>query len=111
LFLKYNVHLTGCAALQREVRWYSKDAALVSVCSNLTSDLKNNHFTLQVALRYNEKFVEYSKDAALVLINLPTSEGYPTPKHYLSYVDVLTAQLPRVLLVRGTNKEVVTSFL
>lgn len=62
-------------------------------------------------MRYNELFREHSSKSSLIMMNLPNVKIYPSAQHFLSFVDVLTAGLDRVVLVRGTNKEVVTSFM
>jgi potassium/chloride transporter 4/5/6 len=65
------------------------------------------------AVRLNQQIQERSRDAKLVLINLPS----PPPKQsslaaysYMEYVDVLTEGLDRLLLMRGSGREVITIF-
>jgi hypothetical protein len=69
---------------------------------------------MQSALHYNKYFRKHSgtrSKCRIVLMNLPQPALYPSPSHFLSFVDALTQRLERVLLVRGTGNEVVTSFL
>lgn len=63
---------------------------------------------MNAAVRMNQVILEYSTESQLVLLSLPK-----TPKttkqiveNYLAYVEALTENLPRVILVGGTNKEV-----
>jgi potassium/chloride transporter 4/5/6 len=65
------------------------------------------------AVRLNQQIRQCSHDAKLVLINLPS----PPPKHtslaaysYMEYVDALTEGLDRLLLMRGSGREVITIF-
>jgi len=65
------------------------------------------------AVRLNQQIRERSRDAKLVLINLPS----PPSKHtslaaysYMEYVDALTEGLDRLLLMRGSGREVITIF-
>ncbi|CAF3694429.1 unnamed protein product [Rotaria sp. Silwood1] len=65
------------------------------------------------AVRLNQQIRDRSRDAKLVLINLPS----PPSKHtslaaysYMEYVDALTEGLDRLLLMRGSGREVITIF-
>uniref|UniRef100_A0A914UYK5 Solute carrier family 12 member 6 n=1 Tax=Plectus sambesii TaxID=2011161 RepID=A0A914UYK5_9BILA len=66
---------------------------------------------MHTAVRLNQKILEYSKDSQLVVLNLPrpprTRIGL---QNYMEYLEMLTEKLPRVLLVRGTGKEVITMY-
>uniref|UniRef100_A0A914W1E8 Solute carrier family 12 member 6 n=1 Tax=Plectus sambesii TaxID=2011161 RepID=A0A914W1E8_9BILA len=66
---------------------------------------------MHTAVRLNQKVLEYSKDSQLVVLNLPrpprTRVGL---QNYMEYLETLTEKLPRVLLVRGTGKEVITMY-
>ena len=66
---------------------------------------------MHTAVRLNQKILEYSGDSQLVVLNLPrppkAREGL---QNYMEYLEVLTEKLPRVLLVRGTGKEVITMY-
>lgn len=66
---------------------------------------------MHTAVRLNQKLLEYSEGSQLVVLNLPrpprTRVGL---QNYMEYLDALTEKLPRVLLVRGTGKEVITMY-
>uniref|UniRef100_A0A914VI20 SLC12A transporter C-terminal domain-containing protein n=1 Tax=Plectus sambesii TaxID=2011161 RepID=A0A914VI20_9BILA len=66
---------------------------------------------MHTAVRQNQKVLEYSEGSQLVVLNLPrpprTRIGL---QNYMEYLEMLTDKLPRVLLVRGTGKEVITMY-
>ncbi|ESO08064.1 hypothetical protein HELRODRAFT_75089, partial [Helobdella robusta] len=66
---------------------------------------------LETAMRLNEMMKEKSKEARLVVINLP---GIPKllgeHRHYMEFLDALTEGLEMVLMVRGGGREVITIF-
>lgn len=55
--------------------------------------------------KLNGLIVEQSKDAQLVLLNLPDHYKGMEPTHYMEYCEELTDGLHRVLMVHGTGKE------
>lgn len=63
------------------------------------------------AIKLNKAIKEKSWSSRLVILNLPkppkSSEGF---HHYMEYLEVLTNGLERVLLVRGSGKEVITIY-
>ena len=62
---------------------------------------------------YSKKIIEKSKNASLVLLNIPAPPKTPTAINdfsYMEYVNVLTEGLNRTLLVRGSGREVITIF-
>ncbi|CAF3991493.1 unnamed protein product, partial [Rotaria magnacalcarata] len=65
------------------------------------------------AVRLNEQIKERSRDAKLVLINLPSppsKQSSLAAYSYMEYVDVLTEGLQRLLLMHGSGREVITIF-
>ncbi|CAD5215517.1 unnamed protein product [Bursaphelenchus xylophilus] len=65
---------------------------------------------MSAAIRMNQVILEYSNESQLILLSLPRP-----PKHtqrlvenYLAYVEALTEKLPRVMLIGGSGKEVIT---
>lgn len=65
------------------------------------------------AVRLNQQIRARSQDAKLVLINLPsppTNHTSLTAYSYMEYVDALTEGLDRLLLMRGSGREVITIF-
>lgn len=73
--------------------------------------LKKNIKKMHSAVRLNEIIRERSAEACLVIVNLP---GPPRDRtgltNYLDYLEVLTDGLERVLLARGTGREVITMY-
>jgi len=65
---------------------------------------------MHTAMRLNEIIVEQSSGSQLVLLNLPKApkqkEGLD---NYIHYLEVLSDNVKRVLFVRGTGKEVITT--
>ncbi|TGZ66144.1 hypothetical protein CRM22_005496 [Opisthorchis felineus] len=63
------------------------------------------------AARLNELLRTHSSDADLVIVNMPTPSRSPGSEYYyMDYIEALTEGLTRVLLVRGTGREVITAF-
>ncbi|KAJ7516469.1 hypothetical protein O6H91_22G059400 [Diphasiastrum complanatum] len=59
--------------------------------------------------KLNDLIFEQSKNAQLVLLNLPDHYHGVEPARYMEYCEELTKGLRRVLLVRGTGKELWTA--
>uniref|UniRef100_A0A0K0E676 Amino acid permease/ SLC12A domain-containing protein n=1 Tax=Strongyloides stercoralis TaxID=6248 RepID=A0A0K0E676_STRER len=72
-------------------------------------DRKKVH-KMHTAVRLNELIQEKSGDSSLILLNLPrppiTKEGLDD---YIHYMEVLSDKIPRVLFIRGTGQEVITT--
>jgi len=66
---------------------------------------------MNAAVRTNQVILEYSKQTQLVLLSLPKppKSVKTIMENYLAYVEALTEKLPRVILIGGTGKEVITS--
>ncbi|BFI30506.1 protein MpCCC1 [Marchantia polymorpha subsp. ruderalis] len=65
---------------------------------------------LYTTLKLNSIILRYSRMAAVVLVSLP-----PPPRHhpaycYMEYMDLLVDSIPRLLMVRGYRRDVVTIF-
>lgn len=65
--------------------------------------------SLRVAHAFNYEMTKNSKDAHLVVTNLPLMVGTDAVG-FMKFVEVLTADLKTVILVRGSGVEVVTTF-
>ncbi|XP_012987874.2 solute carrier family 12 member 5b isoform X1 [Esox lucius] len=72
---------------------------------------QSNVRRMHTALRLNEVIMKKSKEAKLVLLNMP---GPPKNRmgedNYMEFLEVLTEGLNRVLLVRGGGREVITIY-
>lgn len=56
----------------------------------------------------NERILDYSKNADLVITGLPAKIHHQTPEEFLRFCENMTRGLSRVLFVRGTEKSVVS---
>ncbi|BFZ13287.1 hypothetical protein BsWGS_16326 [Bradybaena similaris] len=66
---------------------------------------------MNTAVRLNVQMKERSSDACLVIVNLPcVPESSRGRANYMSFLEVLTEGLNRLLLVRGTGREVITVY-
>lgn len=73
-----------------------------------TDGTKVNKF-LYTTLKLNAIIMRYSRMAAVVLVSLPPPPNQPA-HCYMEYMDCLVAGIPRLLMVRGYRREVVTIF-
>uniref|UniRef100_A0A673A4W9 Solute carrier family 12 member 5b n=1 Tax=Sphaeramia orbicularis TaxID=375764 RepID=A0A673A4W9_9TELE len=99
----------------------NKDAAKGRTLAPGTSEAGKDLFNMKpnqtdvrrmhTALRLNEVITKKSKEAKLVLLNMP---GPPRNRvgdeNYMEFLEVLTEGLNRVLLVRGGGREVITIY-
>ncbi|XP_049611686.1 solute carrier family 12 member 5b isoform X1 [Syngnathus scovelli] len=66
---------------------------------------------MHTALRLNEVITKKSKEAKLILLNMPGPPKNRTgEENYMEFLEVLTEGLNRVLLVRGGGREVITIY-
>lgn len=66
---------------------------------------------MHTAVRLNETIKERSKDAQLLILNLPGPPKNPAgEENYMEFLEVLTEGLDRILMVRGGGREVITIF-
>ena len=67
--------------------------------------------TLLATRILNRLIFKYSKDAALVMTNLPLPSEAQTPTNYMHQVDTLMESLPLCMLIMGQkNSDVVTMY-
>lgn len=65
---------------------------------------------MHTAVRLNELIIEHSLNSQLVLLNLPKPpRGKEGIDDYIHYLEVLSDKINRVIFVRGTGKEVITT--
>ncbi|BFZ13089.1 hypothetical protein BsWGS_16128 [Bradybaena similaris] len=72
---------------------------------------KLNVRRMHTAVRLNEHIVDKSKDAQLVILNLPAPpKSDAGSENYMEFLEVLTEGIERVLMVRGSGREVITIY-
>eukprot|EP00924_Labyrinthula_sp_SR-Ha-C_P016904 maker-scaffold_6-snap-gene-18.45-mRNA-1 protein AED:0.08 eAED:0.12 QI:0/0/0/1/0.8/0.66/6/0/1007 len=64
---------------------------------------------LETAARINKLIVSYSKSSHLVIINLPLSRSTAT-EEFVTYTEILTKELDKVLLIRSNGHENIQDF-
>eukprot|EP01064_Diplonema_japonicum_P032867 TRINITY_DN6300_c0_g1_i1.p1 TRINITY_DN6300_c0_g1~~TRINITY_DN6300_c0_g1_i1.p1 ORF type:complete len:989 (+),score=223.84 TRINITY_DN6300_c0_g1_i1:64-3030(+) len=67
-------------------------------------------FMRGVAKAFNKDIKKHSSQARLIVTNFPLMMNSISPKHVMEFVETLTKDLGPTLLVRGSGKEVVTTF-
>ncbi|CAM0943438.1 unnamed protein product [Alopecurus aequalis] len=65
---------------------------------------------LYTMLKLNSTILRYSRMAAVVLVSLPPPPLNHPAYFYMEYMDLLVENVPRMLIVRGYRKDVVTFF-
>ena len=71
----------------------------------------DNMRQMKAAVRLNSVIKKKSQDADLVIINLPSvPESVQGQANYMTFLEVLTEDINRILLIRGTGSEVITAY-
>lgn len=65
---------------------------------------------LYTTLKLNSTILRYSRMAAVVLVSLPPPPVNHPAFFYMEYMDLLVENVPRLLMVRGYRRDVVTLF-
>ncbi|XP_047311782.1 cation-chloride cotransporter 1-like [Impatiens glandulifera] len=65
---------------------------------------------LYTTLKLNSTILRYSRMAAVVLVSLPPPPRNHPAAFYMEYMDLLVENVPRLLVVRGYQRDVVTLF-
>lgn len=65
---------------------------------------------LYTMLKLNSTILSYSRMAAVVLVSLPPPPLNHPAYFYMEYMDLLVENVPRMLIVRGYHRDVVTLF-
>ena len=75
-----------------------------------TMEVKLNVHKMNTSIRLNHVIKENSPDSQLILLNLPHASRKKENfiYSYMSYLDVLTEDLKRVLFIGGSGREVIT---
>ncbi|KHN73130.1 Sodium/chloride cotransporter 3 [Toxocara canis] len=81
--------------------------------NNITATVHNTDVLVDkvnTARRLNQVILENSRNSQLVLLNLPRppKNKDEVVRSYMAYMDILTENIPRVLFVGGSGKEVIT---
>lgn len=80
------------------------------MCASLPRN-QSNVRRMHTAVRLNGVVLDKSQDAQLVLLNMPgPPKNRQGDENYMEFLEVLTEGLNRVLLVRGSGREVVTIY-
>ncbi|XP_055476782.1 solute carrier family 12 member 1 isoform X1 [Psammomys obesus] len=92
--------LTTAEKLKRESPWKITDAELEAV--------KEKSYR---QVRLNELLQEHSRAANLIVLSLPVArKGSISDLLYMAWLEILTKNLPPVLMVRGNHKNVLTFY-
>lgn len=65
---------------------------------------------LYTTLKLNSTILRYSRMSAVVLVSLPPPPVLHPSYFYMEYMDLLVENVPRLLMVRGYRRDVVTLF-
>lgn len=73
--------------------------------------LPGKYMRMNTAVQLNEIMRRHSGDASLIILNFPAPpKDLSDEEDYMFYLEALTEQLNKVLLVRGSGREVVTIY-
>lgn len=86
-----------------------KNSGLVGDQDVGVNDQQVNKF-LYTTLTLNSIILRYSRIAAVVLVSLPPPPPHHPACFYMEYMDLLVESIPRLLVVRGYRRDVVTIF-
>ena len=66
---------------------------------------------MHTAVKLNNAIRDKSGEAAMVILNFPAPPAkLSADENYMEYLDALTEGIDRVLMVRGSGKEVITIY-
>ncbi|KAJ8673106.1 hypothetical protein QAD02_004367, partial [Eretmocerus hayati] len=74
---------------------------------------EDNVRRMHTAIKLNEAIINKSRDAQMVILNLPgppKENNIERESNYMEFLEVLTEGLERVLIVRGSGREVITMY-
>uniref|UniRef100_A0A6I8PFS4 Solute carrier family 12 member 1 n=1 Tax=Ornithorhynchus anatinus TaxID=9258 RepID=A0A6I8PFS4_ORNAN len=92
--------LTTAEKLRRETPWKITD-----------SEMETFREKSLRQVRLNELFQEHSRAANLIVLSLPVArKGTVSDLLYMAWLEILTKNLPPILLVRGNHKNVLTFY-
>lgn len=89
---------------------YRRSRSLRLPSNRKVSDLHERAAGAAGPMHLNAKIRENSDDSALIILNLPDPDALAKerPERYMRYVEMLTKNLDRVLLIHGSGREVWT---
>lgn len=65
---------------------------------------------MTTSVKLNITIKQESSSAALIFLSLPPPSPLQSSSDYMEYLDALTADLPRVMLVKGSGAEIVSAY-
>uniref|UniRef100_A0A669B515 Solute carrier family 12 member 5b n=1 Tax=Oreochromis niloticus TaxID=8128 RepID=A0A669B515_ORENI len=109
-----SVHVfTDLRVEKNELQWEYRNQMmfLFVLFSQIQSITDSSRGRMHTAMRLNEVITKKSKEAKLVLLNMPgPPKNRVGEENYMEFLEVLTEGLNRVLLVRGGGREVITIY-
>ncbi|XP_054803507.1 cation-chloride cotransporter 1 isoform X2 [Prosopis cineraria] len=86
------------------------DAPLMADGKPVVVNEKQVEKFLYTTMKLNSVMLKYSRMAAVVLVSLPPPPLNHPSFFYMEYMDLLLEKVPRILIVRGYRRDVVTLF-
>ncbi|WVZ19780.1 hypothetical protein V8G54_007102 [Vigna mungo] len=95
---------------QMKVRAQKEGTPLMADGKSVVVNEKQVEKFLYTTLKLNSIILRYSRMAAVVLVSLPPPPLSHPAYFYMEYMDLLLENVPRILIVRGYRRDVVTLF-
>eukprot|EP00800_Vazella_pourtalesii_P019150 TRINITY_DN6421_c1_g1_i2.p2 TRINITY_DN6421_c1_g1~~TRINITY_DN6421_c1_g1_i2.p2 ORF type:complete len:116 (-),score=30.46 TRINITY_DN6421_c1_g1_i2:51-398(-) len=90
-----------------------ESVALYNSFAELDDDEKANYLDPKTTrmIRLGELLREYSKPARLIILTIPIPRRISiSPRKYLSWLEIVSRDLPPTLLMRGNQQDVITFY-
>uniref|UniRef100_A0A6N2M6P8 Cation chloride cotransporter n=1 Tax=Salix viminalis TaxID=40686 RepID=A0A6N2M6P8_SALVM len=101
--------LEPITAAQQRIASYLAESAQADGKPIVVNEQQVEKF-LYTTLKLNSTILRYSRMAAVVLVSLPPPPVNQPAYFYMEYMDLLVENVPRLLIVRGYRRDVVTLF-